>query len=147
MRTRGLKRAVLLMCGILALLIVMLGRTVQSEKRQQELDRALITAVKASDAQAVHVLLKQSANPDACDTPEPDVSLWGFLRDRLRGLNGPDPGTPVLALAVTSARSFENRAAYARGVTIVKALLDHGAHIDVKDPLNTKGKQTSGRES
>jgi hypothetical protein len=138
MRTQGFKRAALLTCGILALLIVMLGRTIQNEIRQQELDRALISAIQAADAQSVHTLLNQGADPDACDTPKRDVSLWGFLRDRLRGLNGATPGTPVLALAVTRVRSpYVDRAAYVRGVTIVKALLDHGARIDVKDASNT----------
>jgi hypothetical protein len=138
MRTRGIKRAVLLTCGILALLIVLLGRTIQNEIRQQELDRALISAIKVSDAQSVHTLLNQGADPDACDTPKRDVSLWRFLRDRLRGLNGAAPGTPALALAVTSAHSpYEDRAGYARGVTIVKALLDHSARIDVKDTSHT----------
>jgi hypothetical protein len=134
MRIQGLKRVVLLACGILVLLVVALGMAIRREIRQQELNRALITAIKAADAQTVRGLLNRGADPDSFETPPQQISLWRFLRDRLRGLNGAHAGTPALALAVSGVRSpYEDKAEYARGVSIVKALLDHGAHVDIKN--------------
>lgn len=49
-------------------------------------------------------------------------------------MDGAHSETPALALAVTGVRApYEDKAGYAWGVAIVKALLDHGAHIDIKD--------------
>jgi len=134
MQKRGSKRAVLLIVCLLALLVALLGRTVRDEMRQQKANRALITALESADAHAVHTLLDQGADPDSFETPKRDVSLGRFLLDRLRGMNGAHTGTPALVLAVTEVRSpHQDNAGYARGVAIVKALLDHGAHIDIKD--------------
>ena len=134
MRTRGSKRLVLPACGILVLLVVGSATTLRREMRQQERNQALTTAIKAGQAQTVRALLDRGADPDAFEMPPQKVSLWSFLRDRLRGRNGAHTGTPALALAVSGVRSpYEDKAGYARGVAIVRELLDHGAHVDVKD--------------
>ncbi|MCW3097662.1 MAG: hypothetical protein JWL77_3280 [Chthonomonadaceae bacterium] len=134
MRKQGSKRVVLLAGGILVLLGVGLAMAMRREIRQQGRNRALITAIKAADAQSVRGLLDRGAVPDAFETPQQQVSLWGFLRDRLRGQNGAHAGTPALALAVNGAHSpYADKAGKARCISIVKALLEHDAHIDVKD--------------
>ena len=134
MRTQGSKRFVLPVCGILVLLVVGLARTIRREMRRQERNQALIAAVKAAQAQTVQELLHQGADPDAIEIPPQKVSLWNFLRERIRGLKGEHTGMPALALAVSGVRSpYEDKAGYARGVAIVKALLDHRARVDVKD--------------
>ncbi|MCW3053061.1 MAG: hypothetical protein JWN14_2231, partial [Chthonomonadales bacterium] len=138
MRTHNYKRVVLLIYGILVLLVVVLGRGLQREVRQEERNRALITAIQAADAQKVRVLLDRGADPDTCETPAQSISLWRFLRYRLRGLNGAHTGEPALVLAVSGVRPpYEDKARYARGVVIVKALLDHGAHLDIKNAEGT----------
>jgi len=134
MRMRGFKYIVLFIGCILVVFAALFGRTVRNEMRQQKTNRALITAIKAADAQTVRSLLDRGADPDACERPPQSTSLWRFLRDRLRGRNGAHSGTPALALAVTGVHPpYEDKAGYARGVAIVKALLDHGAHMDIKN--------------
>jgi hypothetical protein len=99
MRTQGSKRFVLPVCGILVLLVVGLARTIRREMRRQERNQALIAAVKAAQAQTVQELLHQGADPDAIEIPPQKVSLWNFLRERIRGLKGEHTGMPALALA------------------------------------------------
>ena len=122
------------MCGSLILLCVLCEVGIRHGIRQQELNQALITAITLTDVNSAQDLLNQGADPDACDTPQQAISLWRFLRDRFRSMDGVHNGTPALALAVSAVqwpgKDIEGKA---KAAVIVKALLDHGAHIDVKD--------------
>ena len=131
---RNLRRIVIAF-GVLSLLVAMLLWSVWRSVRQQKLDRALITAVNYTDAKAVVELLESGADPDASDTPEQKFSLLRELMNLLERKPASKPtGNPALVLAISWAPSpYEDKAAYARAVLIVKALLDHGARVDGKD--------------
>ena len=131
---RSVLRTLFLYIGVLGLLVGLLLLSVWRSVRQQKLDRALITAVNYTNAKSVFELLDSGANPDACDTPEQKFSLMRELKNLLeRKLTPKYAGSPALILAIAGAPSpYEDRAGYARAVLIVKALLDHGARVDIQ---------------
>lgn len=120
--------------AILFLFLVPLGMTVKKvyrELRQPELNRALITAVKKSDTAEVVALLREGADPNARDLPLDGRSMWLRLRDRfiwkpIRTISAP---TALLVVLGTDEQHYYRQ----ENVPLVKALLNAGAEVNVKD--------------
>ncbi len=135
---RFFSRPVLLACGLLLALVAVPCALTWRAWRQEKLDQALAAAVEQYNSAATLDLLRRGANPDACKGTGQVLSLWQQWKAWQERLGGTTPaaptGTPVLLLAITNLPSpYENKAGYARGVAIVKALLDRGAQVAVNN--------------
>ena len=135
---RLFSRPSLLVCGLLFMLVAVPVALTWREWRQEKLDQALVSAVGQYNSAATLDLLRRGANSDACKGMGQSISLWQEWKAWQERLGGTMPvahrGTPVLLLAVTNLPSpYGDKAGYARGVAVVKALLDHGAQVTVNN--------------
>jgi ankyrin repeat protein len=128
-RRRVVRFTVLLMAGLAAILLVVTWR----EVRQNQLNQALITAVRHKDAPTVGALLKHGADANAKEGNTARVSLWSWLRNRLTGKTTTIPRTAT-ALAIACNYSGEEEASSPQQLAIVAALLAKGADVNGKDP-------------
>ena len=138
MRSRFHTRVALIAFGVLTILIAGLGISTLRALRQQELNMALITAIKGTDAQRTHDLLALGADPDTFDATRRRNSIWLLLSDQFRSpTEHPHTGTTALILAVNRVPSlYTDKFGNATALAIVSLLLNYGAHVDVK---NTDG--------
>jgi ankyrin repeat protein len=122
---------------VLVLLIaVPLGLTWR-HVRQERLNWALINAVSRNDDRAIVSLLNQGADANCRDQPSRKVSLWQALTQMIRGRPPQPPHglTPLLiAVEGTNAKQRSNNYEVPpENVRLVRALLDHGARVNVAD--------------
>ena len=110
---------------LLVALVSGLGWIVYAPIRLERLNHFLITALKHHNTKSGITLLADGADPNACDEPPQQVSLWRMLLDRLRG-NWPPPPTVPTALQIACWQDGDN-------LPLVKALLDRGAAVEAKD--------------
>jgi hypothetical protein len=108
------------------------------QRRQLDLNHALIAAIKQSDAAKVASLLADGANPNTRDTPEAHESLL----ERLKNLIHPPPDLSPTALLVALTQLEFGKARPEQTLAIVTALLSRGANANaqVKDnytPIGT----------
>jgi ankyrin repeat protein len=92
--------------------------------RQQDLDRALIAAIKQNDTPAAIALLDQGANANATDKPYEPMTFKSLLADfwnRLKGKRQKENEGYDPALLLYVAESDEE---------LIRALLEHGADPD-----------------
>jgi ankyrin repeat protein len=119
---------------VLLLLVLSLCRSVAQafrEGRQQTLNRALITAIKKNDANAVIALLAKGADANAEDLLPGHQSAWQRIWDSLRQKHVSLADTPtalLVTLKINDAGTFPPE-----NVPLVKALLDAGAAVNVSD--------------
>ena len=108
---------------------------------QQRLDHALIEAIKRNDTPRAIALLDRGADANATDKPYQAITLRRLLDDFWNRLKGKTPGKeeeqPETALLMTTCGVWEGN----RGTDLpynpelVRALLEHGANIHLKDCL------------
>jgi len=135
MRARRKRILWVMVAGILLCLgapLVMIGQ----QLRQENLDAALVPAVKRLDAPAVTRLLDKGAN--AIDTGEPPPTVPRLLKRLLARLrhqpDGTADGEPKSVLAWHLTRDELYRPASESRVDIIAAtLVAHGANINLRD--------------
>jgi len=98
--------------------------------RQAYLDRALIAAIKATNASEVGRLLASGANPDTRDTPKRRLSIVQILKDAIRPLP-PDKSPTALIVALQQSEQGETVVTN----TIVQSLLSRGAAVNARDAM------------
>lgn len=119
----------LLMAGLAAILGVATWR----EVRQNQLNQAMIKAVRRKDAPTVVTLLKHGADANAREGNTIRISLWSLLRNRLTGKTVATPhAATALAIACGYSASAEDNSP--RQLAIITALLAKGANVNGKDP-------------
>lgn len=104
------------------------------QERQDVLDHALIAAIKRDDTPAALSLLGQGADANARDElNQKPTSLWQLLLDTVRGKHvSPATGPTALLVLLESEREWEDIAP-SEHAPLVKALLEHGAEVNVQD--------------
>jgi ankyrin repeat protein len=120
--------------AILLVFLVSLGMAVKKvyrQLRQPDLNSALIAAVKKNNTAAVVALLLEGADPNSRDVPPDTRSMWLRLRDRfiwrpIRTISAP---TALLVVLGTDEQHYYRQ----ENVPLVKALLNAGAEVNVKD--------------
>jgi ankyrin repeat protein len=103
------------------------------EVRQEQLNQALITAVKLNDAPAVVTLLKCGADANASVGNATHLSLWSLLRSRFTGKTTKAPHAPT-ALAIACGYSAEAETDSPKQLATVATLIAKGADVNGKDP-------------
>ena len=116
------------------------------ELRQEQKDRALITAVKANDAKAVVRLLKEGADANAKDVPLDRHPIWRKLWDCIRRRSKRSNNAPTaLLLAMPLTEQKTKSLSLPAGTTVMwidwyhhrtdpaiaRALLEHGSDPNV----------------
>jgi hypothetical protein len=134
------KRVALFSAVLLAVVIaVPLGLTWR-QVRQVRLNQALVAAVKRNDDQDVVTLLKQGADPNCRDEPPHQFSFWQVLMQVALRRKPPTNDTPtplLIALKPVEGRDpGEKPTYYPENIALIKALLDHGADVNLSDPFD-----------
>jgi ankyrin repeat protein len=112
-----------------------------SQVRQQRLDHALIEAIKRNDTPRAIALLDRGADADATDKPYQPITPKRMLDDfwnRLkRKMPQKEEEPPETALLMTTCGDSEGNSfnTLPYNPELVKALLEHGANINLKDCL------------
>lgn len=128
-RSRVALFTLLIMAGLATILAVAIWR----EARQNQLDQALITAVRHKDAPTVVTLLQLGADANAREKDVTRLSLWPLFRSRLTGKTTTPPHEAT-ALAIACGSSAEAAANSPQQIAIVTALVAKGADVNGKDP-------------
>ncbi len=155
------KRSTWIILTILLLPVLLFGLWFRREVKQQQLDRALIQAIKKNEISTALALLNQGADSNTVDRPYRPVTFSGLLRDFLNCLRGkrPPPDTkeypsalklvygPVyFLLPDTSLQEVLNTREDApeppdfdankqKPANLIHAMLEHGARVDTKDKI------------
>jgi hypothetical protein len=123
--------------GIGGILVGLLCRQIH----QSQLDHALIAAIQRSDASTVVALLNRGADTNACEPPAAPPSLWRYLLRTLHGHSLSPRVTSTALLVACRPRDpylrlggFQSSAEIGEHVAILRALLERGAGVDVRDP-------------
>jgi ankyrin repeat protein len=136
-----LQRGWLSFTGLVCLLTVFLGFLTWRQVRQERLNSALIEATKQGDDKAAVRLLEQGADPNCRERPNVQISPWQMLLGMLQGNRRTNNSIAMTPLAY-AAGGFNVVHPYGlildtpdftvahENVTLVLALLDHGAAID-----------------
>jgi ankyrin repeat protein len=101
--------------------------------RQEQLNQALIAAVKRIDVPTVFTLLKNGADANAREGRTTRLSLWSLLRRTFAGKSTTTPHSAT-ALAIACGYSAKSEANDPQQLAIVAALLAMGADVNGKDP-------------
>lgn len=105
--------------AIIILLLAAPSIWLARQYRQVKLNRALIAAIKKSDASTVDALLAAGADPNARDTPEKHLSFKERIHDLLRA---------PIDLSDTALKC----ATYKQAPRIVKVLITNGADVNAQ---------------
>jgi len=120
---------------LLALLVGGLGWTVYAPVRQEQLNHALIAAIKQNDTKKALALLAEGADANSRDMPPQHLSLWRLFIDRLRGKHpAPSVAPTALLLACSWTEKKGMVAKSPDNPVLVRALLDRGPALGVKGP-------------
>lgn len=133
--SRKKRLTLLLPLFLLALLVSIPCFLTWSELQIEKWNRALIDAVKLNDAKTALTLLEAGANANAREIPsQQSVPSWREWLDRLRG-NRPETTTAPTALSIATDAFVgdPNRDLYHENLTLINALLEHGANPNVAD--------------
>jgi ankyrin repeat protein len=133
----NVRRGRIIFCCVLCSTLVC-GWWINRLLRQSALNGALIARVKQGDATQVIDLLHRGADPDAREVPPDRRPLWQILVSQLARPTQTRSPSPPTALQV-ALRPVYNHLPYLvmefppDHMSIVKALLEHGAHANVID--------------
>lgn len=119
-----------LLVGALAVAVLVAAVSIGQQIRQNNLNRALIRALKNIDAPAAERLLDQGANANAIATDAQPPTIWDTIRRLLDHTQGQPASEGASAMAITM-----NDSGWYTGPTtacdnVETALLQHGADID-----------------
>jgi hypothetical protein len=104
--------------------------------RQERQNHALIAAIKHNDTQVVVRLLDQGADANTRDQGDGKINVWQTLKSlfagRRKDASRIEPGIPALMVGimpviVADRTFFSTQEVHVENLTIVRALLDHGA--------------------
>ena len=131
-------------CGATAIAI-------RREQRQQRLNRALIHAILYYDTDTALALLRDGADPNTREQPDPVPPVWQQLRNILLRHKPPvNESDSALVLIMDSTVDRPKQAKTDNGIPrenahLVAALLDNGARVNgTDDILQTALKQATG---
>ncbi len=117
------------LCLLALLLAVPIVRTWQ-EVRQEQLNHALIAAVRQNDVVAVRSLLHEGADPNAPVLPKDTRSLWQRLVDLLRHKPAPHSLTSASVLSEAIDYDADSDGGDIDNADTVQALAEAGANIN-----------------
>jgi len=130
------KRLLLFPLGVLAVLIGIPCCLTWREVRHERLNQQLIEAIKREDTATALSALAQGADANARDEKQ-TLPAWKVLWNRLRRQSNPPSTVPtalLLALKVTDRRDELGNPIYPKeNLPLIKALLAHGAQVNVED--------------
>jgi ankyrin repeat protein len=132
-----LKRRTILF-AIAILLVALPCFWVRHQYHQIKLDRALIAAVRAGEAERVVSLLAAGANPSARDTPETKQSVIQILQS-LFHRTPINRGTPALMCALEPLYIYNPGKVHPANPHIIYALIKIGTDVNAKDALRKTG--------
>ncbi len=140
--TINLKRTTPATCQILLVLLIAIpGALTYEAGRQEQLNHALISAIKQDDSPAVLRQLRLGADANCRDFSSDRRSAWYVLLDRFRGQRGTNMVAPIaliVALSIEAPSSYLGILELSPPIQfrdtprIVEALLDYGANCQTR---------------
>jgi ankyrin repeat protein len=129
---RQARRVGLTFLALITLVAAVLAGLTWRAVRQERLNRMLMEACKRADDKAAVRLLDQGADPNCREKASAPISLWGMRVDVVTGKRPKEPSNAMTPLAYAAgANAFIPGVTPAENVGLVRALIEHGADVDL----------------